>query len=231
MEEWVQWIIGTAIGLGSLRLAYLSFRKKPEVTQKQKVSKNNLQQSPVAQNIHNQVNNFGTEHKPGLGKVELIHAKIDTSVCNWKQNEGDQRVFVTDPKGLSESPVFDFTFFNHFSKAIVLTKVKLRLKFFEPGMKGPYEPPEPVKPYAKYVFEISDEKEYYSYYLQDPVRIAPQEAFRFQVELLFPGKLPLKDRHGLYFTFVFNNQVEVAAPVILLNSDNEEGLFKNYTLH
>lgn len=64
MEEWVQWTIGTLIALGSLVLAYFSFRKKPEATEKQKVSKNNLQQSPVAQSIHSQVNHFEAEPKP-----------------------------------------------------------------------------------------------------------------------------------------------------------------------
>ena len=166
-------------------------------------------------------------------KIELVRAKIDTSICLWQPDEANSQAFFRKHKteeGLSPSPIFDFTIMNHFPKPVLLTRMDLHLNFLPSGLTGPVVKPTPVTPSASYCFNISNDQTDYSFELQDPLRIAPQESGRFQVELLFPKKTPLENRYAMYFSLCFNNRQKIKAPLILLNSDNEKGKFKHLIL-
>jgi len=167
-----------------------------------------------------------------LSREIVASAKVDSAICDWEpsnENENPMAFFIK--KGAKRlSPIFDFTLFNHFTKPILLTNIYLKVNFFELGITGLPEPVKKVKPFDKFSFPIEYDKNDYSFTLDNPVEIDIQRAFRFQVELLLPNNEPLTRRYGVYFSFRFNNNQLVKAPVILLNSDNEEGTFKIVTL-
>ncbi len=112
----------------------------------------------------------------------------------------------------------------------MLTGIELNIENFWMGLRGLPEPAKKVTPSASYKFDLEFDKFDYSFDLPEPLEIDKQRAFRIQLELLYPNNQPLAERYGLWFTFHFNNKKDVHIPVILLNSDNEEGKMKLETL-
>lgn len=173
---------------------------------------------------------FRQEQKKHLEnrRIELVQSGLDTTVCNWVHK--DQSYFLNQRNLSSDSPIFDFTFFNHYQKPIILREFDVNVRLLPSGLGKPYVEYSPIKPFGKYSFEISPDSEENTIRFRNPIRLSAQEPFRFQVELLYPGRIPLRDRYSVKFDFNFNNKVNVDVPLILLNTDNEKGELKHLIL-
>lgn len=157
-------------------------------------------------------------------RIELLTAGLDLTKCDWKKDESKSNVYWIDRSGSKPSPIFEFSFLNHFPKPVVLLKIELCICFFPPRLSGIGQPPVlEVKPFAQYSFTLHPNKEHQIFDLPKPVEIAPQRATSFQLEFLLPDKQPLIHRYGLWYTLHFNDKKKIKVPVILLNSDNETG--------
>ena len=154
-------------------------------------------------------------------RIELVSAGLNTDLCDWSQyEETPLPAFYLQNKKGKVSPVFDFTFFNHWEKPILLIGINIKVKGLPLGLSGIPTEPTPIIPFAKYVFSITKPEHYFR--LNNPVQLPAKSSFRFQVELLSSGKYPLVDRYAVYFCFTFNDRKSKKA-LVLLNSTDKEG--------
>lgn len=62
------------------------------------------------------------------------------------------------------------------------------------------------------------------YELENQLEIPPEQAFKFQIELLEQyqdERFQIEGRNALYFTFLFNNNQSVEIPTVFLNCRKE----------
>jgi hypothetical protein len=160
-------------------------------------------------------------------RVELVSVMTDTENCSWIPYGTTPNAFKDIESKKSPYPIFDFSFVNHLNKTVVLSAIKLRMEYLYSGLSGP--PSSYIlKPIAKYTLYYDSALGENVLLVDPPFAVPAGEAFRFQVEVCIPfhGELLAPSgRSVCYFAFQFNSDIQVTAPDIFLNTeDNSEGL-------
>jgi len=119
-------------------------------------------------------------------RIELLHAKVDTSLCDWCQHEEVKQAFFIKRDAARFSPILDFSFFNHFEKPVVLKGIELHIEHFWLGLRGLPEPIKKVTPSASYRFDLEIGKNDYSFVCPNRLRWTSNELSVFSLNCFTP---------------------------------------------
>lgn len=155
--------------------------------------------------------------------IEIYKIGIDSKKCRWVPIEGIENAFRLVPGRKSSYPILQISFINHFNKTIVLKGVELVHKHLFSGFSGLPRPTEvPKGKIQRMILHGSKETNLLNDF--DGIQIGSEQAFTFQLELMYKGEdnyYTLDSRMILNFVFKFSNNITIDVPRILMNTSNE----------
>ncbi|MFM9909208.1 MAG: HNH endonuclease [Chitinophagaceae bacterium] len=169
--------------------------------------------------------------KQKQNEIEFVSVVIDEAKCSW-QNNKIENVFYRKKSKEKLVPIFNFTLLNHSDKTVILKRFNVKAKQIFSGING-IPPASVLKPIAQYFIVVDYSVEGTQLVLSEPIQIPSQQPVLFQVAVVEQGMneyMFFDHATKLNFIFELSNNIQLAAPSILLNCENENQKIKVYQL-
>lgn len=163
---------------------------------------------------------------PVRRQIECASITIDSENCSWKTYDNITNAFIDRRTNKSPFPILNFSLINHSLETVLFTEIQLKAKHLYSGLAG-IPQPRFLKSIAKFKIQVPNENATTEFKLINEIEVPSGQAFKFQVQLYTHRdneNFPIDGRKVLYFTFKFNKNVSVKAPIVFLNckSENEK---------